>query len=180
MVSFVKDFFKGLVLSGFVCSSLMAADYTVSKGSGNKVEFSAVGNPGFLRINGKGAHAEGKLSEAGGVLSGELFVALDAFDTGMGLRNDHMKDKYLETKKFPKASFKLAPYKISETSSDFSGDLTLKEVTKKISGKMSVKGKVLVAKFTVSLVDFPVGVPEWKGVTMAKEVDISVEFPLGS
>jgi len=175
--------FKVLVVSALLTFSTVAsaADYLIKKSSDNSASWTATGNPGFLRINGKGGWVEGKASDNAGMLSGEFSVGLDSFDTGMDLRNEHMRDKYLETKKYPKAALKLDAFKMSEAEapSPFSGDLTLKGVTKKINGKMSVKAKKVLATFTVNLGEYPVGVPEWKGISMAKEVEVTVEFPLG-
>ncbi len=42
-------------------------------------------------------------------------VDLESIDTGIPLRNEHMKDNFLETKKFPKASFIVS----NVTSSDY-------------------------------------------------------------
>jgi polyisoprenoid-binding protein YceI len=173
--------FKSFCASALLMFSAnaIAADYLIKKSSDNKITWTAVGNPGFLRINGKAGWVEGTAVDTGGMLSGDFSVILDSFDTGMNLRNEHMRDKYLETKKYPKATFKLDSFKMSDTPTAFSGDLTLKGATKKINGKMSVKSKKVMATFMVNLGDFPIGVPSWKEISMAKEVEVTVEFPLG-
>jgi polyisoprenoid-binding protein YceI len=159
--------------------SVNAKEYTIKKGAGNKVEWLAVGNPGLVRINGAGGWVEGKASDNGGMLSGEFSCQMDVFDTDMDMRNKHMKEKYLEVGKYPVSKFKLDPVKVSETPSPFTGDLTLKGATKKVSGKLAVKKGKALASFKIKMDEFSIGVPVWLGVTVAKDVDVTVEFPLG-
>jgi len=163
----------------FASTGLSAKDYDIKKGPGNKVEWIAVGNPGVVKINGTGGWVEGKASDNAGMLSGEFSCQMDAFDTDMETRNKHMKEKYLEVSKFPISKLKLDPVKMSESGADFSGDLTIKGVTKKVSGKLAVKAGKVSASFKMEMGKYPVGVPSWLGVTVAKDVDVVVEFPLG-
>jgi len=51
---------------------------------------------GFIQFNGMKFSLGGKL---------EFKVYLDSIDTGIGLRNTHMRDNYLETGKYPAAVF---------------------------------------------------------------------------
>jgi polyisoprenoid-binding protein YceI len=41
-------------------------------------------------------------------------VDLSTFDTGIALRNQHMRDKYLETNQYPKATFKATRIKLAK------------------------------------------------------------------
>jgi hypothetical protein len=55
------------------------------------------------------------------------------------------------------------------------GKLTLKGVTKPVTGKASYTGGKLKAFFTVNIKDFPsIGVPSHLGVTVANTVDVEV------
>lgn len=67
------------------------------------MEFVAIGRPAMIRIKGEGPKPEGNLSISDGNVSGKLLLALDKLKTGIDLRDTHMKDKYLETKKYPQA-----------------------------------------------------------------------------
>src|SRR4051812_34300287 len=72
-------------------------------GSGT-VEFNATGRPSALVINGKGAAPKGKVAVNGTSVTGSANFDLTSLDTGINLRNDHMKNKYLEVSKYPQAT----------------------------------------------------------------------------
>lgn len=141
---------------------------TVQKVEGT-VRFAAKGNPGFLRIDGEGGKVQGSVTEDAGNTTGELTVELKDFKTGISLRDEHMRDKYLEVAKFPLATLKLK----SVTGETWTGDLTLKGVTKPVSGKVSADK---IATFKVNLEEYPIGVPSYLGVTVAKEVEVVVNL----
>ncbi|MBI3535304.1 MAG: YceI family protein [Deltaproteobacteria bacterium] len=69
------------------------------------VAFKAIGRPSALKINGKGEKAKGTLIIDGVVITGTTSFNLDSLDTGITLRNTHMKKKYLDTEKYPSAKF---------------------------------------------------------------------------
>lgn len=159
-----------------------------------QVEFLAVGHPSFLKIKGQKGRTGGKLLVAGNVLSGTLSVELDAFDTGMALRNEHMKEKYLETAKFPKALLKLDPLTLPVnfatdtqaklTEVPFTGKLKLHGVVRPVKGTATVqrsgpqvRGE---ARFSVDLTAHGIAIPSFKGITVAKEVSITahIQAPL--
>lgn len=156
----------------------------------NSVEFLAVGNPSFLKIRGKGGKLEGKLKVKNNSISGKLSVDLALFDTGMGLRNRHMKGKYFEIKKFPKAILKLSKIKLSEnlaknTSLEieefpFTGSLTLHGVKKSIQGTADISrdgNRVSgVVKFSIDITQFNIDIPSFKGITVAKIVEITAKI----
>src|SRR5438046_2728106 len=87
----------------------LAADWNLPVGGKNgEVEFLATGRPSALKIRGKIKEdakdaLTGKLQVTGANVTGTAKLALDMLDTGIDLRNKHMKEKYLETGKFPTA-----------------------------------------------------------------------------
>src|ERR1700722_12613166 len=62
-------------------------------------EFMATGHPGSFKIKGKGEGPSGSIDVEGTHVTGILTLKLDSFDTGMKMRNEHMKTKYLQTDK---------------------------------------------------------------------------------
>lgn len=71
-------------------------------------------------------------------VSAELDVDLASIDTGIALRNEHMRDNFLETAKYPKATFKLK--------SVAGGPTVLKDKQKvqiKAVGEFTVHGKTV-------------------------------------
>lgn len=97
-----------------------------------------------------------------------LSVYLDSIDTGIGLRNNHMKEKYLETDKFPMANYNgtiinIKHLSYTETDIETEGILKIHGIEKeyKISGKLFNYGKLykVYASFNVSLKEFNIEQP---------------------
>jgi polyisoprenoid-binding protein YceI len=158
------------------------------KAQDSTVRFLATGKPGFLKIDGEGAHVEGQARIAAGKVTGTFLVALDELHTGIDLRDEHMKAKYLETGKFPKAQLVLDPTPVDlaagKQERPFTGKLTLKGVEKPVQGTLtlepsdsSVKGD---ATFEIKLSDYPIGVPSHLGVSVAETVKIEVAIVAGA
>ena len=131
---------------------------------------------GFLDFEIEGCNVVGDLKDNGKGLSGEFTVDLKKLDTDLDLRNDHMKNKYLEVDKYPTA--KMVLEQVPYGAKTFAGSLTLHGVTKKVSGKVlkAEKGK-LETEFKVNILDFGVEKPGYKGVVIGETVAISVSVP---
>jgi len=84
-----------------------AAEYVIAKESGSRVVFTS--KAPMETIEGKTEHVSGRLdvdlAQLTGALDLVVEVDLATFDTGLGLRNTHMRDNHLETDKFPVATF---------------------------------------------------------------------------
>lgn len=150
---------------------------------GNSVEFSAIGKPGFLEITGTGAVATGTIIEDVGKVSGTIDVALSPLKTGLELRDKHMKEKYLDVDKFPKAIFVLDPVLPIGTGFDFTGKLTVKADTIAVSGKaikintIKPNEQEVTAEFSVPMSELKsVGVPSYMGITVADKVTVKIKF----
>ena len=157
------------------------------------VEFLAIGRPSALKIKGEGAKPEGRFQIESGTLKGELKADLDQFETGIKLRDRHMKEKYLETAKEGNKSavFKLTEAKIPDGFLDkgnkaenlpFKGNLKLHGIEREVSGiysaglqseKSTVSGE---AQFKIKLTDFGVAIPSFSGITVAEDVEVKVRF----
>lgn len=159
-------------------------------------DFFAVGKPKMLKIHGVGQAPKGRLRFDRGSVTGSATFNLDSLDTGISLRNKHMKEKYLETSKFPKAELKLdhAPVPESFTAgtassiSDlgFKAKLTIHGVTREVEGKADIKRDG--GNFTYA-VDIPLKLKDWKidepgfsGITLADEITVKVNgtAPVGA
>ncbi len=170
-----------LILSSFTSVSFAAP---LSPRSG-AITFTALASPGALKINGKGTQPEGRLelNEVNGKFeaSGQLKLKMDTLTTGLSLRDSHMKDKYLETGKFPEAMLILSKQSLPKTGSGpFEGDLILHGIKHKVSGTAEAKleGGVasIKAGFPVKLEDHGITIPTFAGVSVANEVAIETEF----
>ena len=149
----------------------------------NSVEFTA--HAGFLfPINGKGGVVNGMAIEYESEFSAEANVALEPFDTGIDLRNDHFKNKYMEIKKYPAAELLIKrqswmPKDAKFDEVKFNGLLKLKGATKPVSGVFSIerkdKKKHISAQFVVHLSDYPeIEIPRYKGVVVSNDVEVRV------
>lgn len=162
---------------------------TLEQKEGGTVEFHAIGRPSALRINGKGAAPQINLTIENNQVSGVASFSLDTLDTGINLRNTHMKKKYLETEKYPDSKITFSMFPLPESLSNengradkvpFQGMLLLHGVEKPVSGLAKIErksGQVQVsADFGLKISDFGITSPGFAGITMAEDVQVSVRF----
>ena len=175
-----------LFISNFVAAAPINLSQTKSK-----VEFLAVGQPAALKIRGKlseNSPVTGNLEIAKDSLKGDVKLALDNFDTGIELRNKHMKETYLETAKYPDAKLTLKSVPLTgdatqpnfQYAGPFEGVLTLHGVDKPVTGTLNLvnadskwKGDF---KFDFVLEDFGIAVPKYLGITVSKKVSVEANF----
>lgn len=144
----------------------------------SSIEWTAIGSPGFIKINGEGGKATGSWDMKGDLGSGKFECELKTFSTGIEMRDEHMKGKYLDIKKYPKAILVIDPVKPSDDF-EWTGKLTLKGITKPVKGHAGIKDGDVKADFAINLDDYPgVGAPSYMGITMAKIVDVRVSAKL--
>jgi polyisoprenoid-binding protein YceI len=144
----------------------LASGFVMAAG---KCEFFAKASVGVLEFTGTGCTIEGKPKVDGGKVSGEFIVDLTKLDAGV--RNEHMRDKYLEVKKFPKATLKLDP--MPEAGGPFTGKLSLHGVEKDIKGTADKSSIGYGFKFDVNTKDFGIAQAEYKGIVVADVIAIS-------
>lgn len=155
----------------------------------SKVSFTAIGRPSFLKIRGEGAHAAGTLEAKNSNFEGQVTVDLNDFDTGIAMRDKHMKEKYLEVGQGNNSKAILQITKLAEScvlavsatpgSCKFEGNLTFHGVTHALTGQAEIKpegpAKLFNVEWTLKLSDYNVAVPKFAGVTVADEVVIRAE-----
>jgi polyisoprenoid-binding protein YceI len=188
-----------LALWGILCAAASApaqdrpaASTQTVTATGGHVEFTAVGWPSALTIHGKGDGLEGRLAVDGTAVSGTLTFDLSGLTTGIGLRDRHMKEKYLEVARHPRAALalegvSLAPLPAGERFDPvrvpWQGMLTLHGVTQRVSGEARIEraGKAVktVAEFPVDISAFGIEVPSYMGITVAEKVQVKVSFSGG-
>lgn len=158
----------------------VAASYVFDPQRG-EVVFLAKGKPALIKIEGKGAGVSGEVIESETGISGEIHFDLSSLGTGIELRDQHMKEKYLEVEKFPKATLVLRELKVPETSETFkfNGEMEIKGVKKPVHGEAVVKrnGSLVQvdAEFPIQISDYPIGVPSYLGVTVAETVKVNIK-----
>ena len=171
-----------------IVGSVVAHAQKIDLSTGAKVEFDAVGKPAMINIKGTGGKATGVLTLLESKLSGDLVVNLKEFTTDMDLRDEHMKEKYLEVNKsgFDKAILKIDqklemagfPSSGAWEPKLLKGMLTLHGITKEVplNCKISIKdsGAAGIVSFKIKVRDYNIDIPEFAGITMADEVDVKV------
>ena len=120
-------------------------------------------------------------------LAGEITMDLTAIDTGIALRNQHLRENYLEVGKgagFDKAvltDIRLAAADGDgfEGDTDFRATLALHGVAKEVSGKVAVKregtGRRVRAEFPLTLTDFSITPPVYLGVGVGSRLLVKVQ-----
>jgi polyisoprenoid-binding protein YceI len=123
-----------------------------------------------------------------GALSGELQVDLQTLDTGIGLRNTHLREKYLEIGKgegFDRAVLSEIVVSGADLAGGsgkgtFKGVLALHGTRKPVSGEVRLTpagGHVKVdATFPVQLPDFAIPEPRYLGVGVRDQVQVRARF----
>lgn len=161
------------------------------KNPDNKVEFFAEGLNDSLRIEAinssdKRNALNGELFFKGANLQGEATFELQAFDTGIALRNKHMNEKYLQTLKYPTAKWVLVNMPISVEifkrkyltlpKVPFQSQLTFHGVTLPVNGVAKVSRNNqdfdFEFNFTIDYSKFGVAIPTFMEVTLRPIVSV--------
>ncbi len=166
-----------------------AQDQEASVQNGH-VEFTAVGKPAMLKIHGKSLGPTGKISVSKGRISGVLKLELKGIATGIDLRDEHMKKKYLQVDLFPVAELlikdmdvnvgKFSDFSGTLKDQNFTGDLTLHGVRKSIHGVYEVQSEGSLLKihatYQFKLSDFNIEIPSYAGIKVADSVTVETSF----
>jgi polyisoprenoid-binding protein YceI len=132
----------------------------------------------------------GSLTSSAGktTLDGMLAVDLRTLDTGINLRNEHLREKYLEVDKgagYDMATLTAIDLKgltgdAPEGKGSFTGSLTLHGTTNMVSGPVEVRkagtGLRVKASFPINLPDYNIPEPRYLGVGVKNTVQADVTF----
>jgi hypothetical protein len=122
------------------------------------------------------------------VLSGDLSVDLRTLDTGIGLRNEHLRNEYLEVGRgegFERAV--LSEIRLGDVDPDtfsgrtgFTASFLLHGARRTVSGRAEIHrdgSSVRVeAAFPVTLADYGIAKPRYLGVGVKDEVEVKVSL----
>ncbi len=112
-------------------------------------------------------------------------VPIKEFKFAKALMEEHFNEKYMESEKFPKATFqgKVTGFQKQVTGAQqvqATGKLTVHGVTKEIEipGTLEVTGgKIkLLSKFVIKLEDYNITLPQLMWQNIAEQVDVTLEF----
>ena len=121
-------------------------------------------------------------------LAGEIALDLATIDTGIGLRNQHLREKYLEVARgrgfdhalLTDVAVNDAAGTDFEGRSAFTGSLLLHGVQKLVTGTAELRrsgaGVRVDASFSLTLTDFGIEPPEYLGVGVGNKVIVRVQL----
>ncbi len=157
-----------------------------------KITFDAIGNPGFINIEGKLILNNGELKLKDEKFEGTIQLDLTKIETGIDLRDSHLKEKYLEIEKFPQAKLEIVlpetgNLKFLDESAENKFSLNLpgsfelhgvkKNIDLPIKGKKNADGSIEGnTEFEINLKDFGIEIPSFAGITVAEKVVVKVKF----
>jgi len=124
----------------------------------------------------------------GAPFGGEISVDLATLDTGIGLRNEHLRNKYLEVGRgqgFNRAV--LSAIRLGDTDprgfqgkTAFTGTFLLHGTTKPVAGQATIRregsGVRVEASFPLSVAAFGIEEPRYLGVGVRDQVTVSVSL----
>jgi hypothetical protein len=105
-----------------------------------------------------------------------VILDLTTLDSGIELRDKHMKEEYFETKKFPKAVL----IKAIGRGGKFAGILMVRNVKTKIKGTFKISGKVIEAEFATPMSAYKIKKASYMGVGVENLVKVKVKIPVSS
>lgn len=127
-----------------------------------------------------------------GRLEGTITVDLKTLETGIGLRNQHLRENYLEVDKgsgFDKATLSEIHVDVPDPAAHqgkapFTGQFELHGQKKELKGEALVKRQgdtaLVEATFPLSISDYQIKKPTYLGVGVKNDIRVKVTFTLGA
>ena len=183
-----------ILLAPLVCDAAPSAAHThnidLSKEE-TSVEFLATVKPGSLHINGTGAKLNGTITIGEKTLDADIIAHLNELQTGISMRDRHMKEKFLEVEKYPDAELKIVDMPLSENpvksavnlkAVPFKGTLRLHGVDHPVTGTADVDSSgpaiVVEVKTSTSITAHKIEKPSYLGVRVEDDVEITAHMKL--
>ncbi len=143
--------------------------------------------PSFEEVKAESKTASAALEASGGDLA--VLALVKGFRFKVALMEEHFNESYVESDKYPKASFKgkidgfdAAKLTAEGKTYTLTGDLTLHGKTKKITdtAKISKQGDkiVIVGEFEVNAADFDIKIPSMVSKKVSEKVKVGYNLSL--
>jgi len=182
----MKRFLSAMIL---LSSIFIAQEYHVNKSKDNLVKF--ISNAPLENFEGVTNHIDGYmyLQSLDDLTDNQIYFEVDltTLDTGIGLRNRHMRDNYLETNIYRFAFFqgkinKLEAVLMDDYSVEVSGTMFIHGVTKEINISGQLKkidsGFYIETEFPISLVDYNIDIPQLMFMKIDEVMQLQIKFYL--
>jgi polyisoprenoid-binding protein YceI len=179
-----------IVLACLCARSASGQEYDVSHQAKNQVRF--VSTTTVQAFDGVTEHIDGYVKLGSSPLSAasasgsDLYLEVDlaSLDTGIGLRNRHMRDDYLEVKKYPYATYKgrIAQVRQGDGSSQVTaeGTLSIHGVDRPASVQCDVDtagaGYHASCAFQLLLSDYDIKIPKVMFLKLNNEIRLELDF----
>jgi polyisoprenoid-binding protein YceI len=175
---------KFLLLISLMFSSILFSQKLITRSGEIKFEASM---PAFEEVAAKSSNASCVFDKSTGEIA--VLVLVKAFRFKVPLMEEHFNENYIESDKFPKATFKgkVLNFDASKLSSgksvfDAEGDLTLHGVTKKVKVKIvfsQLGDKIIItSSFKLSASDFNIKIPSVVKTKISPSIQIDLKFDL--
>lgn len=176
---------KLLVLSAFLLATIgFAQDKIVTKNG--KVTFEA-SVPAFEEVKAKNEGVTCIINTKTGEIASLTMVKGFRFKTA--LMEEHFNENYMESDKYPKATFKgkIENFDMTKVTADakeytIKGKMEMHGKTKDVVIKATIKksgdGLALVSNFTVNTDDYGIEIPSVVSKKVSKKVNVTLDFTL--
>jgi len=138
--------------------------------------------PGGFGVDGKTNQLQ--LADDGTTL--KITVPLATLQTGIGLRDKHMREKYLQVDKYPDVVLEVPwsgvklPGEGQTSEGTAPGKMTLHGKTKDVKAKYRIvrtgNSYQVTGNVPLNLKDYDIDIPSYLGVTVQPDIDTSVSF----
>lgn len=158
-----------LILSVLLVSQIGFAQQGTAKAY---VSLSPAGDfVGTMKATGSAALTGNKVSAK------NIIVDMKSMTTGLDLRDDHAKNKYMEVSKYPEAVL----IEASGENGKGTGKLKFHGKENPVSGTYTIQGgKILNAQFKIKMSDYGISDISYKGIGVEDEVKIEVQVPIAA
>lgn len=182
-----KSSFCALACILALCAAHPARADQYSVADDSSIEFLAKITAGSFTATSEKVSGNVSQDAASSSLSGgELRVVSASFETGMSMRDSHMRDKYLEAKKFPSIKLVITGGSIAVKAGakgTLEGRFVVKGKEKAVKLPVTVKeasGGTLVvsSKFKLDIRDYGIAQPSFAVVKMEPVIDVTVKLVL--
>lgn len=173
----------------FAAGHLISAEYHVDRSKDNLVKF--ISDAPMEDFEGITDHIDGYLlwDPENPLEKGDMYfeVDLNSIDTGIGLRNRHMRENYLHTDKYPYAKFngKLTAAEMTDENEyrvTATGTMSIHGIDREIevNGTLTDKDDTLNihTEFVVSLTDYNIEIPQIMFLKIEEDMQLVLDFYL--
>ena len=158
------------------------ADAKLTKVDGASIARFSASGPGALKI--EGTTPDVLVADDGTNVT--ITVPLANLDTGIKLRNGHMRDKYLEVGKYPSAVLVVAraalkiPAVGASATADAPGTMTIHGATRPVtfhySASRNANAMAVSGNLDLNINDYQITVPSYLGVTVKPDIKVDIKF----